>query len=127
MNTSTLRFLADESCDYAVVRALRSAGYDVFAVSDVMRRSDDSELIAQAARERRILLTEDKDFGWLVFVSHADSSGVILIRFPGNTREALGQAVKRLVREHGQELVGSFTVVQPGHVRISRGPGPRPT
>ena len=27
-----LRFLADESCDFAVVRALRSAGYDVFAV-----------------------------------------------------------------------------------------------
>lgn len=60
-----LHFLADESCDFAVVRALRAAGYDVLAVGEVITRSDDRELIEQAARERRILLTEDKDFGWL--------------------------------------------------------------
>ena len=28
-------FLADESCDFAVVRALREAGFDVTAVSEV--------------------------------------------------------------------------------------------
>jgi hypothetical protein len=33
-----LRFLADESCDFAVVRALRSVGYDVVAVSEYSRR-----------------------------------------------------------------------------------------
>lgn len=63
-----LRFLADESCDFAVVRALRAEGYDVLAVSEVTRRSDDRELIDQAYRERRVLLTEDKDFGAFVVV-----------------------------------------------------------
>ena len=77
MNNSDLRFLADESCDFAVVRALRAEGYDVLAVSEIMHRSDDRELIELARREKRILLTEDKDFGWLVFVSHAGSAGVI--------------------------------------------------
>ena len=48
MPTSPLRFLADESCDFAVVRALRADGYDVLAVSEVMQRSDDRELIEQA-------------------------------------------------------------------------------
>lgn len=122
MSVSALRFLADESCDFAVVRALRAAGYDVLAVSEVMRRADDSEVIAQAARERRILLTEDKDFGWLVFASHVASAGVILVRFPGNARTTLGQAIRQLVEEQGEELKHSFTVVQPGHVRISRPP-----
>lgn len=120
MSPPALRFLADESCDFAVVRALRADGYDVFVVSEVMRRSDDHELIAQAGRERRILLTEDKDFGWLVFVSHADSAGVILIRFPGHARQALAQAVRQLVQEQGEELLNSFVVVQPGYVRIRR-------
>jgi len=123
MSPFALRFLADESCDFAVVRALRAEGYDVLAVSEVMRRSDDRELIDQASRERRILLTEDKDFGWLVFVSHADSAGVILIRFPGNVRQTLVQAVRQLVREQGKRLLGAFVVVQPGHIRISRRPG----
>ena len=39
MDTFALRFLADESCDFAVVRALRAVGYDVLAVSKVTRRS----------------------------------------------------------------------------------------
>ena len=97
MSALDLRFLADESCDFAVVRALRTAGYDVLAVTEVMTRSVDRELIEQAGREQRTLLTEDKDFGWLVFASHADSPGVILLRFPGNARQTLAQTVVRLV------------------------------
>ena len=119
---SALRFLVDESCDFAVVRALRAEGYDVLAISEVACRSDDRELIDQASREKRVLLTEDKDFGWLVFASHADSAGVILIRFPGNARQTLIQAVSQLVREQGEELLGTFVVVQPGHIRITRRP-----
>jgi predicted nuclease of predicted toxin-antitoxin system len=122
MSAETLRFLADESCDFAVVRALRAEGYDVLAVSEVMSRSNDRELIEQASRERRILLTEDKDFGWLVYVSHTDSAGVILIRFPGNARQTLVDALVDLVHTQGQELSGAFVVVQPGHTRIRHSP-----
>jgi len=122
MNTLALRFLADESCDFAVVRALRAEGYDVFAISEVMRRSDDRELIEQAYREKRILLTEDKDFGWLVFVSHADSAGVILLRFPGNARRSLVRTIVQLVQEQDERLLAAFVVVQPGYIRIRRKP-----
>lgn len=118
-----LHFLADESCDYAVVRALRSAGYDVFAVSEVMTRSDDLDLMDQAHRDQRVLLTEDKDFGWLVFVGRADSAGVILIRFPGHARQTMAGSVVRLVQEQGEQLVGAFVVLQPDHIRINRKPG----
>jgi len=117
-----LRFLADESCDFAVVRALRADGYDVLAISEVTTRSDDRELIEQAAREDRILLTEDKDFGWLVFVSQADSAGVILIRYPGHARQELAQAVTRLVQTQGEQLTGTFVVLQPGYTRIRHKP-----
>ena len=117
-----LRFLADESCDFAVVRTLRAAGFDVLAVSEVMTRSVDRDLIEQANREQRILITEDKDFGWLVFASHLDSPGVILIRFPGNLRQTLAAAVLHLVQDQGEQLVGGFVVMQPGRVRISHKP-----
>jgi len=117
---SNLRFLADESCDFVVVRALRAKGYDVLAVSEYMRRSVDSELIEQAFRENRVLLTEDKDFGWLVFASHSASAGVILIRFPSNLRLTLGQSILQLVEQYSDELQNSFVVVQPGQVRFSR-------
>lgn len=125
MTPATLRFLADESCDFAVVRALRADGYDVQTVSEVIPRADDRTVIEQANREQRILLTEDKDFGRLVFASHADSAGVILIRFPGNARHSLAQTVRRVVQEQGEQLLGTFVVLQPGSTRISRQPEAR--
>ncbi len=117
-----LRFLADERGDFSVVRALRADGYDVLAVSEYTQRSDDRELIAQSFRENRIMLTEDKDFGSLVFVSQVATAGVILIRFPGNRRETLVQTVRRFVQDKADEISGAFVVIQPGHVRISRNP-----
>lgn len=56
-------FLAYESCDLAAVRALRSAGYDVTAISESAPETQDADVIALVARERGVLLTEDKDFG----------------------------------------------------------------
>ena len=116
------RFLADEGCDFAVVRALREAGYDVVAVCEITSRSVDSELIQRSRSENRILITEDKDFGWLVFVSHADSAGVLLIRYPGNARSILAQAVVDLAKQHFAELQNGFVVLQPNQVRFSRKP-----
>jgi predicted nuclease of predicted toxin-antitoxin system len=121
MNPIVLRFLADESCDFGVVRALRAEGYDVVALSEITSHTIDSEVIAQAYREKRILLTEDKDFGQLVFASQADSAGVILIRFPGNARKALQETVVKLILERRDEIQNAFVVIQPSHIRVSRG------
>ncbi len=121
MNDVVLRFLADESCDFGVVRALRAEGYDVVALTEITTRSIDDDVIAQSYDENRILLTEDKDFGQLVFASRADSAGVILIRFPGNARKSLQATIVKLIQEQRNEIRNAFVVVQPGHIRIRRG------
>jgi predicted nuclease of predicted toxin-antitoxin system len=122
-----VRFLADENLDFTVVRHLRSAGHDVRALAEETTRTVDSEVIALASREGRILLTEDKDFGWLAFVAGAGGEGVILVRFPGTARQTLGASVLELITTHGEALRGSFTVLQPGHARISHGPRGEPS
>jgi len=117
-----MRFLADECCDFAAVRSLRADGHDVLAVSEFQNRTLDKEVMELALADNRILLTEDKDFGWLVFVGRVDSPGVILIRFPVSARGLLAGALLSLVREHASKLVGAFVVLQPGAARISFGP-----
>jgi predicted nuclease of predicted toxin-antitoxin system len=117
-----MRFLADENCDFAVVRALRSAGHDVVAVSEFQQRSIDTQVIEKAYEEDRILLTEDKDFGWLVFVARMGNPGVILFRFPASARSTLAATTLRLVTELGSKLRGSFVVLRPDSVRISTTP-----
>ena len=77
-----MRFLADESCDGAVVRAIREAGHDVTSLRDTMRGAPDRSVLEAALHERRLLLTEDKDFGELVFASGAPAVGVLLLRYP---------------------------------------------
>ena len=62
-----MRFLADESCDFAVVKALRAPGHDVTAVVEISLRAKDPAVLALARSEARVLLTEDKDFGLLAF------------------------------------------------------------
>ncbi|NWG04539.1 MAG: DUF5615 family PIN-like protein [Syntrophaceae bacterium] len=118
----TIRFLADESCDFAVVRALRRAGFDVLCISESSPRTEDSEVIRFALHEGRILLTEDKDFGRLVYSHGHDTLGVIFLRFPTFARREISRDVLNLVKQKGEKLVGSFVTVQPGRIRISHTP-----
>ena len=114
-----MRFLADESCDFAVVRALLSAGHDVVTVKDLAPGSPDSDVIRLALVERRTLLTEDKDFGQLVFASAVASPGVVYLRFPASARGDVADAVLKLVQREGADLARRFVVVQPGRIRIT--------
>jgi hypothetical protein len=117
-----MRFLADESCDFTFVRVLRSAGHDVLAVAESAAGAPDDKVIALAHGQRRILITEDKDFGQLVFAAAASTSGVIYVRYPMRYRSTLGVDLLRLVEERGEALTGTFAVVEPGRIRISRTP-----
>ena len=117
-----MRFLADECCDFAAVRALRTHGHDVLAVSEFQHRSVDRDVMDLALSENRILLTEDKDFGWLVFAGRVEPPGVILIRFPASARSMLADAVLKLVSEYAAQLVGAFVVLRPGAAGITFGP-----
>lgn len=114
-----MRFLADESCDFAIVRALRAAGHEVTSVRDVARSADDERVSQLAIEEDRVLLTEDKDFGQIVYAAATRCPGVILVRFPGNARQGAVAAVLELLEKVGDGIGGRFVVVQPGRVRIS--------
>jgi len=66
-----------------------------------------------------VLLTEDKDFGQLVFASSAQSAGVILIRFPVRARQTMVATVMDFIQKNPEKVRGRFVVVQPGRIRIS--------
>jgi predicted nuclease of predicted toxin-antitoxin system len=113
-----MRFLADESCDFRVIRALRAAGHDITAVIETMPGTDDAAVINVAKSERRIFLTEDRDFGQLVYAAAVETSGVVLLRFPSALRANLPALVVDIVAKHGAALSGRFVVVEPGRIRF---------
>ena len=113
--------MADESCDFAVVRALRTAGNDVVAIAELSPRISDEEVLRLARDDGRVLLTEDTDFGELVYAEGLRSAGVVLFRFPTDVRATIGNAAVEAVNAIGDELKSRFTVVQPGRVRVGSG------
>ena len=117
-----MNFLADESCDFGVVRALRKNGHDVLAVCEFAKRMQDSEVIDLSTHEDRILITEDKDFGRLVYAHGRGSRGVILVRYPAVARQRLSVDVVRLAEQKKEALHSSFVVLGPGQLRVTRLP-----
>ena len=115
-------FLADESCAGPVIRALREAGHDVVAISEVAKGAEDEKVLDRALDEKRVLITEDRDFGELVYARGRSSAGVILVRFPSRARRAKPATVLEAVAKLGPRLRNAFTVVEPGRLRISSRP-----
>lgn len=115
-----MQFLADESCDFGAVRALRERGHDVLAVAENASQTVDTDVLAQARSEDRVVITEDKDFGRLVFADGHESSGVILLRYPADQRASLARDLVALCERLGEGLKGCFVVLEPGRTRVSR-------
>lgn len=102
-----MRFIVDESTGMAVVDYLCSAGHDVLAVAATMPGAADADILARAITERRILITNDKDFGELIFRTGKAHPGILLLRLrrersqprargeggPGSARRSAGRFV----------------------------------
>lgn len=63
----SIALLANENFPAPAIRKLRASGVDVVAVSEVMPAVSDKEVMEYARRERRWIVTFDRDYGDLVF------------------------------------------------------------
>jgi len=113
-----MKFVADESVDKAIVDRLRSDGHHVDYVAELAPSLDDDQVNNLANSQSALLVTEDKDFGELVYRLRRVHSGVILVRLAGVSSALRGDIVAGVVTDRGAELPKAFTVISPGMVRI---------
>ena len=113
-----MRFLANENFPGAAVAALEAAAHEIAWVRRIAPGVSDEVVLAWAARERRILLTFDKDFGELARTSDLPiSCGIVLFRTPMPKADAAGQQLAELLGSR-DDWVGHFSVVEPGRIRM---------
>jgi len=113
-----VNFLADECCAADTVAALRSGGHDVIFSVESCRGWEDHAVLAKANAEQRVLLTEDKDFGELVYGQRLIAHGIVLLRFEGRERSLLMPRLRWLLAEMAEHIEGYFVVLQPTKVRF---------
>lgn len=113
-----MNILADENIPKNVVDVLRQSGYDVFWIRTNSPGSSDTAILAQAQREKRVILTFDKDFGELAFrLGLPASCGIILFRLPPFTPAKLTEIVLKVL-DSRNDWHGYFTVVEPQRIRM---------
>ncbi|MDP2599315.1 MAG: DUF5615 family PIN-like protein [Deltaproteobacteria bacterium] len=56
-----MKFLADENVEWPIVVQMRQWGHDVVSAREVLRSSDDDEILNFSFEEKRILITNDTD------------------------------------------------------------------
>src|SRR3954466_15933793 len=115
---ATVRILADENVPRTIVVWLRDQGNDGLYASESRAKTSDAALLTEAEIRGYVILTEDKDFGELVFRDRRNSHGVILLRMedlPASDRLARLQAAWSAIEPH---LPGNFLVVTRSKLRV---------
>ncbi len=106
-----MKFLADVNIEKSIVDELRILGYDIKWIAEDNPYLDDLSIFIIAQHENRILLTNDKDFGEIVFRQKLIPSGIILFRIKGQDTKEKVKLLKKLLTSHGNKIVKHFTVI----------------
>ncbi len=115
-----MRFLLDENVDTRIGPYLSAAGHDVIsAAEDPGAGSSDTDVLAAALNDQRVLVTNDTDFGELILRRRLPHSGVVLFRLQTTVFAAKQAALDMILREYPDRL-GEFLVVMDGRVRVRR-------
>lgn len=114
-----LKFLADETIGIKVVKALRES-YDVESVIESMRGAKNGDVLRKAFDEKRILITNDKDFGELIYYRKESHHGVILLRLRNDTFTNRISTLRKVIDCFGEDLKNKFTVATETKVRMRK-------
>jgi predicted nuclease of predicted toxin-antitoxin system len=113
-----MRFLANENFPGDAVTQWKATGHDIVWVHTAAPGMKDEDVLAWAAREARVVLTFDKDFGELAWRAGLPaSSGIVLLRLPMPPVAEVGTTLAARIVER-TDLAGHFTVIEPARIRM---------
>ena len=111
-------YLADENVDAPIIDRLREVGYEVRSIAEECPGMNDTKVLQMALEMKAVLLTEDKDFGELVFRKRLMNSGVVLYRLPGLSPLERAERIVQAFTTHSSLFPGRFTVISSDQIRL---------
>jgi len=115
-----MRFLVDECTGPGVAKWLREQGHDVRSIYEGSRGMVDDEVFRIADAEKRILITNDKDFGERINREKLPHCGIVLVRLEDERTSQKIDVIQKVLESHADLLSGQFVVVTERQVRFAR-------
>jgi len=113
-----MKFLADECCDLSMVQSLRREGHLVDYIQESEPGQNDDDVLTNAYLEKKVLITEDKDFGELVYRLKKKAYSIILLRFSPSQKHEKMEKMNFIANQLQSKLKGNFLVVDAEKIRI---------
>lgn len=111
-------FLANENFPVYSLRLLRNAGHNVASIIEDTPGINDCAVLMQACKEKRIILTFDRDYGELIYRNKSVTPvGVIYFRFAPSIPEEPAKILLNILKAGEVPLLGKFTVIERGRIR----------
>ncbi len=110
------QIVADESVDFRIVTQLRELGFTVYSIAEETPSITDKSILLIAVEKNALLITEDKDFGELVFRLQFQHHGILLIRLQDSENRII--SVVTTIRNHYEEMLNKFSVIDSNKLRI---------
>ena len=119
-----MRWLVDECVHGSLVTELRGAGHDVLYAAESLQKTADLNLAEIAQSTGRLVITEDRDFGQIVFQAKKSVPGIVYLRIGLRDRAQRWPKLKLLIEQFGERLYGHYVVIDGRQVRVRLLPEP---
>lgn len=116
-----MRLLADLCIARMTIEGLRSDGHNVLSLAEEKLNPTDQDILAMAAADARVVLTEDADFGTHIFQGAAVSSGLVRVEQVSPLEQL--DIVRRVIALHETSLArGALVTVRRTRMRVTERP-----
>ncbi|MFH1626392.1 MAG: DUF5615 family PIN-like protein [Pseudomonadota bacterium] len=114
-----MKFLVDRCAGQKLAEWMRIQGHDVLEARTLGPDPGDRELLEMAAKQERVLVTIDTDFGELIYVDRIAHSG--MVRLPDVPAGKRIKLMEKIFLEYETQLRNrAIITVRGARVRISK-------
>jgi len=113
-----IKFLANVNVEKPLVDFLYEKGFDIKWVTNIDKQMPDAHVCEIANKEQRVIITNDKDFGEIVFLQKKIAYGIILLRIKGQNSSEKIILIEKLLDKYLDKIAGHFVIVTKEKIRF---------
>jgi len=115
-----IRFIIDECVGSSVAKWLSNKSYKIYSIANESYGISDEKILDKAFNEDWVIITNDKDFGDLIFRDKKKHCGVIFMRLDNESSINKIRCLEKLLSYHIKKIKNKFIVLTEKNIRIAK-------